>query len=217
MFFNTVDIIVKTYLDDIIDKKLISKATQPSEFKTIKQESACPFSKFAKKFNLATIRSCDGVNGLFEKSLLVRSCADFHFDAKENTFESRSPDGFFEVYDHPHNQIQVTPFKFYPKIVYPAFLDVKGGVDLLLHKAYYHSKSSRLYPTGIIGGEFQPNIIMELEQNTEDFIDYLEPLVYFTALTDKKIKVHYEHITKAQFEEKRLRFAPRRFSRHTVE
>ncbi len=216
MFFNTVDIVVKTYLDDIIDKKIISKATQPLEFKNIKQESACPFSKFANKFNLPTIRSCDGMNGLFEKSLLIKSCADFHFDAKENTFESRSPNGFFEVSEHHHRQIQITPFKFYPKIIYPAFLDVKGDVKLLLHKAYYHSKSSRLYPTGIVGGEFKPNIIIELEQNTEDFIDYLEPLVYFTALTNKNIKVHYEHITKNKFDEKNFKFAQRRFSRHTV-
>ena len=216
MFFNTVDIVVKTYLDDIIDKKLISKATHPPEFKNIKQESACPFSKFANKFNLATIKSCDGVNALFEKSLLVKSCADFHLDAKESTFESRVPADFFEISDHPHRQIQVTPFKFYPKILYPALLDVKKDIKLLLHKAYYHSKSHRLYPTGIVGGEFQPNIIMELEQNTEDFIEYLEPLVYLTALTDKKIKVHYEHITKANFAEKRLMFARRRFSRHTV-
>lgn len=216
MFSKTVDIIVKTYLDDILDKKLIAKATHPAEFKDIKQESVCPFSKFASKFTKSTIKSCDGVNGLFEKSILIKSCADFHFNAKETTFESRSTGNIFEVSDHPHSQIQVTPFKFYPKIIYPAFLDVKGDIKLLLHKAYYHSKNARLYPTGVVGGEFQPNIIFELEPNTEDFIDYLEPLVYFTALTDKKIKVHYENITKAAFEEKRLKFYPRRFHRHTV-
>lgn len=216
MIFNTVDIVVKTYLDDIIEKKIIGKASQPSDFKNIKQESACPFSKFAKKFNKTTIKSCDGANALFEKSLLIKSPSDYHFEAKETTFESRSPQQFFDVSSHPHEQIQVTPFKFYPKLAYPAFLDVKGGVKLLLHKAYYHAKNERVYPSGIVGGEFNPNVIFELQPNAEDFIEYLEPLVYLTALTDKKIKVHYEKITKQQFENIQLKFVPRRFLRHTI-
>lgn len=216
MIFNTVDIVVKTYLDDIIEKKIIAKASQPSNFKDIKQESACPFSKFASKFSMPTIRSCDGANALFEKSLLIKSPADYHFQANDTTFESRSPEQFFIVASHPHEQIQVTPFKFYPKLSYPAFLDVRGGVQLLVHKAYYHTKNYRVYPSGIVGGEFNPNIIFELQPNTEDFIDYLEPLVYFTAMTDKKIKVHYEKITRQEYDNKKLKYIPRRFSRHTL-
>lgn len=216
MFNRHIDIVVHTHLVDIIEKRVIEKAAQPSAFRGIKQESECPFSKFASKFTKATIRSCDGANALFEKSLLVKSCADFHFEASDSSFNWKSASRLFDVSAHDHNQIQVTPFKFYPKIMYPAFIEAKNNVQLLLHKAYYHTKNDRVYPTGIVGGTFNPNVIFELEPNTEDFIEYLEPLVYFTALTDKKIKLHYELITEQQYNDKRLKLERRRFARHTI-
>lgn len=216
MFNKTIDVIIKTPLQDIIDKKIIDKASQPNEFKNINIESSCPFSKFSKKFTKSTIRTCDGANDLFNKSLLLKSCADFYFKSEDQNFESNSPSNLFNVLAHPHEQIQVTPFKFYPKIMFPAFICTYPNIQFLLHKAYYHAKNDRIYPTGIVGGDFNPNIIFELEPNKEDFIDYLEPLVYFTALTDKKINVEYELITEQQFNLMKLKFEKRRFSRHTI-
>jgi hypothetical protein len=216
VFNKTIDVVVKTHLQDIIENKIIEKASQPKEFKNIKIESSCPFSKFANKFNLLTIKTCDGMNTLFEKSLIIKSCSDYHFQSGDDFFNYTVPSNTFKINEHQHREIQVTPFKFYPKILFPAFISTKKDVQFLIHKAYYHSKNARIYPSGIIGKEFTPNIIFELEKNTEDFIDYLEPLVYVTAMTDKKIKVHYELITEQEFNSKCFKYEKRRFSRHTV-
>lgn len=216
MFNRTVDIVVQTYLTDVLKKSIIEKATQPKQFKGIKSESACPFSKFASKFTKANIKTCNGVNNLFDKSLIIKSPSDFHFSSGEDSFQSSSPSSLFQVGEHPHSEIQVTPFKFYPKIFFPAFIHSKNDVQFLLHKAYYHSNNKRVYPSGVIGGLFTPNIIFELERNTEEFIDYMEPLLYLTALTDKKIKVHYELITEQQFSQMTLKNAKRRFYHHTI-
>lgn len=216
MFNRTVDIVVQTHLTDVIENKIIEKATQPKEFKGIKSESACPFSKFASKFTKPTIRGCSGINSLFEKSLIVKSPSDFHFSSGEDSFQSSSPSPLFQVGAHLHSEIQVTPFKFYPKILFPAFIHSKSDVQFLLHKAHYHSNNKRVYPSGVISGLFNPNIIFELERNTEDFIDYMEPLLYLTAMTDKKIKVHYELITQSQFNEMQLKYMKRRFYHNAI-
>jgi hypothetical protein len=216
MFNTSIDIVVKTYLQDIIDEKLIEKTTQPKEFKNIAINSSCPMSKFANKFNYRTIRTCDGVNTLFNKSLIIKSCSDFYFKSDDTTFTSSSPSKLFTVGAHEHKEIQVTPFKLYPKIFYPAFVSLPGNVSALVHKAHYHSKNNRVYPSGIISGEFTPNIIFELEPNTEDFVEYKEPLVYITPLSDKKIKVHYELLTEQKFRDMLNKYESRRFSRHTV-
>jgi hypothetical protein len=216
MFSNSIDVVIKTYLQDVIDEKLIEKTTQPKEFKNIVIDSKCPLSKFANKFNNRTIRTCDGVNTLFSKSLTIKSCADFHFVSDSNTFNSSSPSKLYKVGAHEHKEIQVTPFKFYPKILYPAFVSLPKDVSALIHKAHYHSKNNRVYPSGIISGEFTPNVIFELETNTEDFIEYGEPLLYITPLSNKKIKVHYELITEQQYNNMLIKYESRRFSRHTV-
>lgn len=216
MFNKTLDIVIQTHLQDIIENKIIEKATFPKEYKNIVTESSCPFSKFADKFKIPNIKSCDGVTNLLEKSLLIKSCADFHFKSTETEFSSTSPSRLFNVQGHKHNEIQVTAFKFYPKIIYPAFITPNKNADFLIHRAYYHSTNNRIYPSGVISGEFSPNVIFELEKNTEDFIEYLEPLLYVTAMTDKKIKVHYELITEQQFIQKSLKYERRRFSKHTV-
>lgn len=216
MFNRVIDIVVQTHLSDVIEKKIIEKATQPSAFKNIKQQTACPMSKFASKFIKANIKSCDGVNALFEKSLVVKSPADFHFVANGDTFQSSSASRLYNVREHEHEQIQVTPFKFYPKIMFPAFVHARTDAQFLLHKAYYHAQNKRVYPSGVISGLFNPNVIFELEPNTEDFVDYLEPLLYLTVMADKKIKVHYELISEQQFAQMQLKFEKRRFYHHSV-
>ncbi len=217
MFNKTLDVIVQTHLQDVIDKKIIEKAVFPNDFRNIKNESACPFSKFADKLRLPTIKSCNGVTNLLEKSILIKSPADFYFKSDETNFTSQSPSRLYDVQFHEHREIQVTEFKFYPKIMFPAFITAKKDLQFLLHKAYYHSKNNRVHPSGIIQGSFCPNIIFELEKNAEDFIEYLEPLLYVTLLTDKKIKVHYELISESEFAQKKLVYDRRKFSRHTVE
>jgi hypothetical protein len=216
MFSKTVDVVVETYLADVIENKIIEKATQPLAFKGIKQQTTCPFSRFASKFTKPTIKSCDGVNALFEKSLIIKAPSEFYLKSEDATFQSQSPSRLYDIQYHQHDEIQVTPFKFYPKIMFPAFVQAKEDMQFLIHKAHYHSKNSRVYPSGIIKGSFCPNIIFELEKNTEDFIEYLEPLLYLTVMTDKKIKVHYELITEQEFNRKKLKFERRKFSRHTV-
>ena len=218
MFNKTIDIVIKSPYEYVLTNKLVGKAHQPDEFKNIKIESTCPFSKFAKKFNKTTIRSCDGANDLFARSLLLRSPAEYYFKADDNLYSFSSPDAKYIVGDHPHEQIQTTPFKFYPKIIYPALVEVKQNISFLEHKAYYHSKNDRVYPSGVVNERtFKPNVIFELEKNTEDFIEYKEPLLYLTLLSDKKFKVHYELITEQEFKQNNFRFEPKTFSRHTIE
>lgn len=217
MFNKTIDVVIKTHSQDIINKKIIEKVGFPSEYKNIKTKSHCPFSKFSEKFLTPTIKSCDGLANLFQSSLMIKSWADFYFKSDDNNFNSSSPSNFSDVQFHLHDEIQVTPFKFYPKLMSPFFLSVKKDVKFLLHKAYYHDLTKRQYPVGVVSGSFSPNIIFELEKNSEDFIDYLSPMVYLTALSDKKIKLHYELIEEKDFLNLRMMYDKKRFSHHTVE
>lgn len=207
MFNKTIDVIVYSHNEKILQDKIIKKADIPEDFEKIKNISRCPFSKFSKYIPLPTIKHCVGIQKFFDKTILLNSWSDIYLKGIEKDFEYLLANNDFEISMHPNEQFEPLFNKMVsPKLMSPFFIKVKNNPMFLGTEAFYHYKNNRKYanlkiPSGIITGSFRTNVITFLNENDESFIKYNDPLMYLTLLDNQKIKIHYEFIGKQKFNE----------------
>jgi len=207
MFNRIVDVVVKTPYEILIQDKIVSRATIPQSYENLNPPSICPFSKFADKLKLRTMKKCDGINSLFSKSLLVSSWSDYRIGVDENgTITYNVPDHkHFYVGEHAtHEYDAVFKNKVCPKLISPFIIETKNS-NFLMTKAIYHQTENCTYkdlmiPQGITPTRAHMNVITLSEKNVEHFIPYKSPLVYLTLMENKQFKIHYEVISKQQFD-----------------
>jgi hypothetical protein len=208
MFNRTVDVVISSFNEQLIEDKIIGQARMPETFNQIETQSRCPFSKFAKSLPKLNVKHCSGIQDLLKQTLLVSSWSDIHLqtDSEHTHYMIANPQ--FKLGEHSREQFDpLFPGTLSPKLMAPLFIDIPKDISVMASEAFYHFQADRTYsnlriPSGIIKGKFRPNVITLMPQNEECFIKYNDPLMYLTLLTDRKIKIHYELIKSSEFEHK---------------
>lgn len=200
MFNKTIDVKIFTTNEILIKDKILGLASNPDDFKEVKAESRCPFSKFSKYILNPTIVNCNGINHFFNKTLLLNCWSDVVLKAHDNNIEYEFANKSFGLSQHGNHQFKpMYENMVAPKLEAPFFIETSEKLNVLGSEAFYHFKNNRTYdnlkfPSGIIPTNFRPNVIGMIKSGEESFIKYNDPLMYFTFLTNKNIKIHYELI-----------------------
>jgi hypothetical protein len=163
--FNSYTIKIYTFSQKLIDDKIFAKATTPEAYAKIETKSKCPMSKFAKYMPFLTLKHCSGISSFYNRSLLMKSWADYYACTLNGKSFSLSADKKYTVRDHPKEQFSpMFGDKIALKLMSPFIIEAPKNLMFLVSEAVYHYDENREYKNikclqGVVAETNQSNII----------------------------------------------------------
>jgi len=183
----------------------------PAYIKAPANYTACPYTKLINTRKLHTIKHCDGILGLWEKSYILYAPFDIAINIKNNKVEYTSADtNLFKVAEHPTAQFDwMFPNYVNIKMVIPWKFIANKSLNCMFSPAFYHLdeniRENVYFPQAIVDYKYvhSTNILFFVKKQVEQKVIHIKagtPLIYITPLTDEPIELVTKVVDKQYWE-----------------
>jgi len=222
MFFKKKKIVLEGYTPyDYINRHFAFKIAKkdiperfsemPSYINAPANYTACPYTKLINGRKLHTIKHCDGILGLWEKSYILYAPFDIAINIKNNKVEYKTTDSKeFQVVEHPTVQFDgMFPDYVNIKIIIPWKLISNKSLNCMFSPAFYHLdtdiRENVYFPQAIVDYKYvhSTNVLLFVKKQVDQKVIHIKagtPLVYITPLTDEPIEFSMKTVDKQYYD-----------------
>lgn len=188
-----------------------SFSSMPAYIKAPANYTSCPYTKLINGRKMHTIKHCDGILGLWEKSYILCAPFDIAINIKNNKVEFQSPDSnLFPVGEHPTIQFDgMFPNYVNVKMIIPWKFVANKSFNCMFSSAFYHLdediRENVYFPQAIVDYKYvhSTHILMFVKRQVDQKVIHIKagtPLIYITPLTDEPVEFVTNVVDKQYFE-----------------